>query len=57
MARPKRSAGHLASTAAIAGHPLHPMIVPFAIGHLIGALLTDLVASFGGDPFRRRVLI
>jgi len=30
------------STAAIAGHPLHPMIVPLPIGLLAGALGTDL---------------
>jgi uncharacterized membrane protein len=34
------------STAAIAGHPLHPLLVTLPIGFLIGALLTDL-AFFG----------
>lgn len=30
------------STASIAGHPIHPMLVPFPIAFLVGALLTDL---------------
>jgi len=30
------------STFAIAGHPVHPMLVPLPIGFLVGALLTDL---------------
>ena len=31
------------STARIAGHPIHPMLVPFPIVCFIGALLTDIV--------------
>lgn len=31
------------STAAIAGHPIHPMLIPFPISFLVGALVTDLV--------------
>lgn len=43
------------STAAIAGHPLHPMIVPFPIAFLVGALATDIVfLSNQGDPFWAR---
>src|SRR5207248_3682570 len=34
------------STAAIAGHPLHPLLVTLPIGFLIGAFLSDL-AFFG----------
>ena len=30
------------STASIAGHPIHPMLVPFPIAFLVSALLTDL---------------
>jgi uncharacterized membrane protein len=30
------------STAAIAGHPIHPMLVPLPIGFLVGALLSDI---------------
>jgi uncharacterized membrane protein len=33
------------STAAIAGHPIHPMLVPFPIVCFIGALVTDIVYS------------
>jgi|SRR5579859_1484099 len=39
------------STAAVFGHPLHPMIVPFPIAFLVGALLTDLAFWRLGDPF------
>jgi len=31
-----------ASTARIANHPIHPMLVPFPIACFVGALLTDL---------------
>jgi len=31
------------STAAINGHPIHPMLVPLPIGALVGAFVTDLV--------------
>jgi uncharacterized membrane protein len=37
------------STAKIAGHPLHPMLVPFPIAGFVGALVCDLVGS--DDPF------
>ena len=30
------------STASIAGHPIHPMLVPFPIAFLVSALLTEL---------------
>ncbi|GAA4043120.1 DUF2231 domain-containing protein [Sphingomonas rosea] len=33
------------STAAIFGHPLHPMLVPFPIVCWIGALITDITYS------------
>lgn len=33
------------STAQIAGHPIHPMLVPFPIVCFIGALVTDIVYS------------
>ena len=33
---------HPRSTARIAGHPIHPMLVPFPIAFLVGALLTDV---------------
>jgi uncharacterized membrane protein len=44
----------VASKAAIAGHPIHPMLVPFPIAFLVGALLTDLAYWGSGDPFWAR---
>jgi uncharacterized membrane protein len=31
------------STASIAGHPIHPLLVPFPIAAFVGALITDIV--------------
>jgi uncharacterized membrane protein len=42
------------STMAINGHPIHPMLVPFPIGFLVGALATDLAFWGIGDPFWSR---
>jgi uncharacterized membrane protein len=39
------------STAKIAGHPLHPMIVPFPIAFLVGTLATDIAYLRHGNPF------
>src|SRR4051812_23088531 len=39
------------STAAIMGHPLHPMLVPFPIAFLTGALASDLAFVVTSDPF------
>ena len=36
------------STAQVAGHPLHPMIVPFPIAFFVAAFVTDLVFLNGG---------
>lgn len=33
---------NLRSTAQIAGHPIHPMLVPFPIACFVGALVTDI---------------
>ena len=33
---------NLRSTAQIAGHPIHPMLVPFPIACFVGALITDV---------------
>ena len=38
------------STARIAGHPVHPMLVPFPIAFLVGALLTDIAYLHWGSP-------
>jgi uncharacterized membrane protein len=32
----------ISSTASIAGHPIHPMLVPFPIACFVGTLLTDI---------------
>lgn len=39
------------STAKIAGHPLHPMLVPFPIAFFAGTLVADLAFSKTGDAF------
>ena len=44
----------LPSTAAVLGHPIHPMLVPFPLAFLVGALATDLAASATRDPFWSR---
>lgn len=38
------------STAKIAGHPLHPMIIPFPIVFFVSAFAVDLVYLSQGDP-------
>jgi uncharacterized membrane protein len=38
------------STASIAGHPIHPMLVPFPIAFLAAALVTDVVFWSTGTP-------
>ena len=45
------------STAQIAGHPLHPMLVPLPIAFLIAALLTDVAFLTTEDPFWSRASI
>ena len=42
------------STAAIFGHPIHPMLVVFPIGFLVGALVTDLAFWVTSDLFWAR---
>src|ERR1051325_3307161 len=42
------------STAELAGHPLHPMVVPFPIAFLVGTLVTDIVYRGTGDAFWAR---
>jgi uncharacterized membrane protein len=39
------------STAAVAGHPIHPILVTLPIGFLAGALLSDLAFFWSADPF------
>ena len=42
------------SRAAIGRHPLHPMVVPFPIAFLVGALAADIAFSATTDPFWAR---
>ena len=39
------------STASIAGHPLHPMLIPFPIAFFVAAFVCDLAFSRTGDAF------
>lgn len=39
------------STLSVAGHPLHPMLVPFPIAFFVGTLVTDVVHSQSTQPF------
>ena len=39
------------STAQVAGHPFHPMLIPFPIAFLVGTFLTDIAYRGTGDPF------
>jgi len=50
-ARPVRG---LPSTAAVMGHPIHPMLIPFPITFLTAALATDVAARTTEDPFWSR---
>jgi uncharacterized membrane protein len=42
------------SKAAIAGHPIHPMVIPFPVAFLVGALVTDIIFMRTGDTFWSR---
>lgn len=39
------------SAAQISGHPIHPMLIPFPIAYLVGALATDLAYLATEDMF------
>jgi uncharacterized membrane protein len=39
------------ATVRIAGHPLHPMLVPFPIAFFVGTLAADIVYLGNADPF------
>jgi len=43
------------SVASIGGHPLHPALIPFPIGFLVGALATDVAFASTRDAFWARV--
>jgi uncharacterized membrane protein len=42
------------SRAAIAGHPVHPMLIHFPVAALIALAGTDAAYLYGGDPFWAR---
>jgi uncharacterized membrane protein len=44
----------LRSQSTLGGHPVHPMLIPFPIAFLVGALATDLVFWITADPFWAR---
>jgi uncharacterized membrane protein len=46
---PSFPAVYPASTARIANHPIHPMLVPFPIACFVGTLLTDLAYWLTGN--------
>jgi uncharacterized membrane protein len=39
------------ATAKIAGHPLHPMLVPFPIAFFVATVGADFMYLHSGDPF------
>lgn len=45
------------STAAIADHPVHPMLIPFPIAFLVGAFAADLAFWGTADVFWTRVAV
>ncbi|MDF5730173.1 MAG: DUF2231 domain-containing protein [Rhizonema sp. PD38] len=42
------------STVAVAGHPIHPILVQFPVAFLVGALLSDAVFWLNSDVFWAR---
>lgn len=45
------------SRAAIAGHPLHPMLIHFPVAALLGLVGADSAYAYGGDPFWARAAL
>jgi uncharacterized membrane protein len=41
----------IATTAKLAGHPLHPMLIPFPIALLVATFACDIVYWSSSDPF------
>src|SRR4051812_38147232 len=44
----------VASNAAVLGHPIHPVLIPFPVATLMGALGTDIAYRRTGDAFWAR---
>jgi uncharacterized membrane protein len=40
----------MASPASIAGHPIHPMLIPFPIGLWVFSLVADIIYLWRGNP-------
>ncbi|MFL4975474.1 MAG: DUF2231 domain-containing protein [Microvirga sp.] len=38
------------STAQVAGHPIHPMLIPFPVAFLVATLVSDLIFLRTGNP-------
>lgn len=38
------------TSASIAGHPIHPMLIPFPIGLWVFSLVADLIFMWNGNP-------
>ncbi len=45
------------SRAAVAGHPLHPMMVHFPVAALLGLAAADVAWLYSGDPFWARAAL
>lgn len=43
--------------ATIAGHPIHPMLIPLPIGLFVGAIVCDIILGFTGNPFWAQVSV
>lgn len=43
--------------ATILGHPIHPMIIPFPIAFLSGALICDIISHWGDPVFWPRMAV
>lgn len=48
QADPELHRDHPRSTAVIGGHPVHPMLIPFPIGLLVAAFVSDLLYLYYG---------
>ncbi len=35
-------------------HPIHPMLIPFPIASIFGAVVADMVGVFGAQPWPGR---
>jgi uncharacterized membrane protein len=54
---PDKDLGPTHSNVAVAGHPLHPMLITFPIAFLLGAFASALVYLYDRDPFWARMSI